>query len=209
MLKNTPFCSFVLFLIVLVTPFNKILECSRAWTIFMLSFISLFEIIKVVVRGVEDEGRPEPCIFFWILAWIAEASAVIPNGAKIFFAEGTATFISGPANLLNNDPENPLDWIILEICKPVDILLLNAFFSLVFCLVVNNNSWGRSFPSNIFKFILKVVPVLSLTTVFSCFSCLSVNFTFTLLYSTIYTIYRTFIVPSENCSIVSFDCLRI
>ena len=27
---NSPFCSFVLFLIVLVTPFNKILESSRA-----------------------------------------------------------------------------------------------------------------------------------------------------------------------------------
>ena len=37
---------------------------------------------------------------------IAEAAAVTPNGAKIFFAEGAATFISGPANLLNNDPKN-------------------------------------------------------------------------------------------------------
>ena len=29
-LKNPPFCSFVSFVIVLVTPFNKILEFSRA-----------------------------------------------------------------------------------------------------------------------------------------------------------------------------------
>ena len=36
-----------------------------------MSFISLFENIKVVV--------PEPCIFFWIPASIAEAAAVIPN----------------------------------------------------------------------------------------------------------------------------------
>ena len=64
-----------------------------------MSFISSFEIIKVVV--------PEPCIFFWIPASIAEAAAVIRNGAKTFFANRTATFINGPANLLNYDFKNP------------------------------------------------------------------------------------------------------
>ena len=53
-----------------------------------MSFISLFEIIKVVV--------PEPCIFFYMPALITEAAAVIPNEARIFFAKGTATFINGP-----------------------------------------------------------------------------------------------------------------
>ena len=43
-----------------------------------MSFIFLFEVVKVVV--------PEPCIFFWIPASIAEAAAVIPNRAKTFFA---------------------------------------------------------------------------------------------------------------------------
>ena len=38
---------------------------------------------------------------------MTEAAAVIPNGAKIFFAKGTVTFINGPANVLNNDPKNP------------------------------------------------------------------------------------------------------
>ena len=38
---------------------------------------------------------------------IAGAAAVIPNGAKIYFAKGTATFINGPVNLLNNNPKNP------------------------------------------------------------------------------------------------------
>ena len=37
---------------------------------------------------------------------MAEAAAVIPNGAKIFFAKETATFINGHARLLNNDPKN-------------------------------------------------------------------------------------------------------
>ena len=49
-------------------------------------------------------------------ASFAETAAVIPNGAKIFFPNGTATFINGTANLLNNDSKNPPDWIILEIC---------------------------------------------------------------------------------------------
>ena len=54
-------------------------------------------------------------VFFSIPASIAEAAVVIPNGAKIFFAKGIAIFINRPANLLNNDPKNPPDWIILEI----------------------------------------------------------------------------------------------
>ena len=136
-----------------MTSFNKISDSSRAWTIFMTSFIFSFEIIKV--------GVPEPCIFFWIPASIAEAASVIHNGAKIFFAKGTATFISGPVNLFNSDPKNPPDWIILEIwafesLKSVGILLLNAFLSFAFCLFVKNNSWGWAFPSSIFKFTLKV-----------------------------------------------------
>ena len=53
--------------------------------------------------------------FFWIPASIAEAAVVIHNGAKTFFPKGIATFINGPANLCNNNPKNPPDWIILEI----------------------------------------------------------------------------------------------
>ena len=47
--------------------------------------------------------------FFLIPASIAEAAAVIPNGAKIFFAKRTATFINRLAILLNNEPKNPQD----------------------------------------------------------------------------------------------------
>ena len=54
-------------------------------------------------------------IFFWTPASIAEAAAVIPNGAKIFSAKGTSTFINRPANLLNSEPKVPPDWIILEV----------------------------------------------------------------------------------------------
>ena len=80
----------------------------------------------------------------------AEAGAVIPNGAKIFSANGTATFINGPANLLNNESKNPTDWIILDIWASdnfisVDILLSITFLNLVICLVDNNNSWSNVF----------------------------------------------------------------
>ena len=93
-------------------------------------------IIKVVV--------PDPCIFFWTPASIAGATYVIPNGARIFLAKGTATFINGPANLLNKDPKNPPDWIILVIWAlesfiSADVLLLKAFLSFLFCLSVSNN----------------------------------------------------------------------
>ena len=85
--------------------------------------------------------------FFWVPASMAEAAAVIPIGAKIFFAKGTSTFINGLVNLLNNDPKL-FHWIILEIWvfesyKSVDVLLLNAFLRFGFCLVVSNNSWGK------------------------------------------------------------------
>ena len=47
--------------------------------------------------------------FFWIPALIAEAAAIIPNGAKVIFTEETATFINGPANLLKDDPKHSPD----------------------------------------------------------------------------------------------------
>ena len=50
-------------------------------------------------------------------------------------------FINWPTILLNNEPENPPDWIILDIWAlesfiSVDILFSKAFHNLVFCLVV-------------------------------------------------------------------------
>ena len=35
--------------------------------------------------------------------------SVIPKSAKIFFVKGTATFLDGPTDLLNNDLKNPPD----------------------------------------------------------------------------------------------------
>ena len=83
------------------------------------------------------------------------------------------------------------------------------FLVLFFCLVVNNNSCGKSFPLKILKLIYRVVPVLSLTADFNFFSCVSDNLTFTLLCSTIYINCKTFIFPFANSNIVSFDFSRI
>ena len=139
-------------------------------------------------------------VFLWISASIAEAAAVILTGAKKIFAKGAATFITVPANLLNNEPKNPPDWVILDIWALesfilIDILFSNAFLNFVFCLVVYDNSWGKLFPLNIFIFILKINPVWFLDADFNLFSCEFDNLTFTLLYSTISTIHRTFVVP--------------
>ena len=116
-----------------------------------MSFISLFGIIKAVV--------PEPCIFFWIPASIAEAADVIPKGAKIFFVNGTATFINGPANLLNNDPKNPSDWTILEMWAlesfiSIDLLLLNALNVLLSVMIHETDYFHQTFLNSVLKLFL-------------------------------------------------------
>ena len=49
--------------------------------------------------------------FLCILPSIADIAAVKANGANTFLTNGIATFINGPANLLNNLPKNPPDCI--------------------------------------------------------------------------------------------------
>ena len=91
--------------------FSKILESSRAWIIFITSFISSFEIIKVVL--------PDPNIFLCIPASASDAAAVNPKGIKTFSANGLITFFLNGNPIFNNGPSNlpkkPPDWIILEI----------------------------------------------------------------------------------------------
>ena len=85
--------------------FKKILEFSRACTIFIISFISSFEIINVVF--------PDPNIFLCIPASAADAAAVNPKGIKTLLVNGLITFlINGypvfntvPSNLLKNPPD--------------------------------------------------------------------------------------------------------
>ena len=84
-----------------MTLFNKILESPRAWTVFIMSFISSFEIIKVFVA--------KPSMSFEFL------HQSLKKLLLFLIAKGIATFIKGTANLLNSVPKNPPDWVILEI----------------------------------------------------------------------------------------------
>ena len=71
----------------------------------MISFISSFEIIKVVV--------PEPSIFLCILPSAADAAVVNPNAIKKLLANGLITFSINSSPVFHNGPRslprNPLD----------------------------------------------------------------------------------------------------
>ena len=58
----------------------------------MISFISSLEIINVFVHEDKSEGQPEPKIFLWIAASVANAAAINPNGSKTLLASGLSTF---------------------------------------------------------------------------------------------------------------------
>ena len=87
------------------------------------------------------------------------------------------------------------------------IMLLNAFLNFVFYLVVNNNSWGRLFPSNIFKLILRELFLFHFQMRFSVLSVV-----YLLILHLSYCI-QSFILFTELllfvCSIVSFNCSRM
>lgn len=86
--KIPPFYFFIFFSIVLVTLFNKISESSRVLTIFIMLFISSFEIISVVIL--------ERCIFFQFLHLFLPSFLMV---IEYFFTSGTATFVNGLAFL--------------------------------------------------------------------------------------------------------------
>ena len=48
-------------------PFINKPDSSMDLTILMIPFISLFEIINVVIREAKSKGRPDPNIFFILL----------------------------------------------------------------------------------------------------------------------------------------------
>ena len=77
----------------------------------MISLISLFEIMRVVMCEAKSKGRPDPNIFLLIVASVAAAAAAVyPNGIKTFLASGLSIFLikgnpissKGPESLPNN-----------------------------------------------------------------------------------------------------------
>ena len=84
-LRNSPFCSFALFLIASLTPSYNSPEFSRDLTIFKISSISTIYMINVVLW-------PGPKIFLCIPASAADAAVVNPNESKTFIMNDLAGF---------------------------------------------------------------------------------------------------------------------
>ena len=87
--------------------FNDKPESSRDLTILIMSFISSFHIISVVIQ--------EPSLFS---GSAADAACVNPNGIKILLADGLITFFINGYPVFNNGrrslPRNSPNCIILD-----------------------------------------------------------------------------------------------
>ena len=141
--------------ILLLLPIKKV--------IFMISFISSFEIINIVVCEVKSKGRPDPNIFLWIAASVADAAAVVDrngiktllgNGFSTFPINGNPVFSNGRKSLTKNLPDCPIlcNWVFdsfIWVDEPIPIAL-RSFES---CVLVNNNLcrnlfWSLEFPTS-------------------------------------------------------------
>ena len=54
----------------------------------MISLISSLEIINVLREAKSGGREPDPNIFLWVAASVADTAAVNPNGIKMLFANG-------------------------------------------------------------------------------------------------------------------------
>ena len=92
-------------------------DSSRNLTIYMISFISLFEIINVVM--------PDSNLFFWIAASVAGVTSVNSNGIKTLSANGLSTFfVIG----------KPVSAIVSKVC--LKILLPILFYASEFFITL-------------------------------------------------------------------------
>ena len=82
-MRNPLFCSFASFLIVSLTTFINKPDSSKGLIIFIISFNSSFEIVNFVVYEAKSKRLPDPRIFLWIAASVADAAAVNPNDIKL------------------------------------------------------------------------------------------------------------------------------
>ena len=74
-----------------------------------MSFISWFEVVHVV--------NPDPKIFLWIAAFVADAATGNPNGIKMILANGLRAFLVNGNPIFINDsgglPKNPSNSFVL------------------------------------------------------------------------------------------------
>ena len=132
MARNPPFNSFASLLIVSQTTLVNEPDSSRD--------LFILEIINVAV--------PDPDVFLWIAAFVADAAAVNPSGIKRFLGNGLSTFLIKENPVFSNGPKilfkNPSDCPIL--CHSVfdNPILANEPFTkalrpLKTYVLVNNN----------------------------------------------------------------------
>ena len=134
-MRNPPFCSFALFLTFLLTHFIN--KPGSYLTISIISFICSLEIINFVL--------PDPNIYLWIAASVADAVAVNPNGIKTslangfnkFYIKGNPAFSNGPKSWPNNPPI--LFYWVFDNFILADELFVKALWSLETFVLVNNN----------------------------------------------------------------------
>ena len=153
----------------------------------MISFISSLKFINVDV--------PNPNIFLWIVASVADTNAVNPNGIKTYLVSGLSVFLIKGKPIFSNGPKglpkNPPDYSIL--CNwifgngvLVDELSAKALRSLKTCVLVNNNLCGKLFSSlespTTLDEISKVASVPFFIPDFNLLSCELNNFMFKVLY---------------------------
>ena len=96
--RNSPFCSFASFLIVLITPFINKPDSSSHLTIFIISFIFSLEITNAVLAV--------PNNFSLIAASASDAAAVNPNGNKTLLGNGLSTFPIKGNPVFSNGPKS-------------------------------------------------------------------------------------------------------
>ena len=98
-------------------PFTNKADSSNDLTIFIISFISSFETISVVLCEAKSKGWPNPNNFLWIAASVADAAAVNPNGIKRLLANCLITFTMKGNPVFSNAPKSipkhPSDCLIL------------------------------------------------------------------------------------------------
>ena len=94
MLRNPHFCSFALFSVVLLATFINKPDSSRDLTIFIILFISLFEINIVVIRS--------PKILLCIQVSAADSAAFNPTGINTLLAKALSTFFIKGKSVFSN-----------------------------------------------------------------------------------------------------------
>ena len=132
--KNLPFYSLASFLIVLLTSFINKPDSLGDSIIFIISSISPFEIINVVI--------PDPNIILWTAASVADATAnpyvikiLLVNGFSTFFIKSKLVFSNHPKSLPKSPPDYHIlcNWILDKFIL-ADELFSKAFQNLKTCV---------------------------------------------------------------------------